>query len=521
VGAVMPNITRGGSTDRVLAYLIGKGRSGEHVNPHLVVGRAWAMFEKGGGRTLSNRGGDARELAAFIDGPMNEALVDGRLRKPPTRSVTDQDGKVVERSVHVWHCSLALHPEEPELGDERWGEIASRYMALMGLEPADDEPACRWVAVHHGKAKGGNDHIHIVANVIAEDGRRWNEHNDRVRAQNAAAELEREFGLRITEGRARGAGQRGYKQGELEADKRRGREGVGAWEVQDDGQRRIGSESRSPAASSRQTLERIVRACATAAVDEPDFLARLREEGVVALARYAKGSETEIVGYAVALRTANGEALEPIGGGRLARDLTLPRLRQMWPEVAADVIADAWRNPSKRTRQPPGPALQERCVEELDALREQLRDVDPRDRVTWAHVARDAAGILSAWSLRTEPQPGALAAAARSLAGTAAIRQPRGDRRRWHGAPARHTAQLVLGSGRARTSVGLVRKVVFLSEQLGEMHAAANEAQRAFELEIAAARQLDAVRGLQGRPAPPQVRPNLDGPRGTDSDLER
>ena len=372
----MPNITRGGSTDRVLAYLIGKGRSGEHVNPHLVAGRAWAMFAKGGGRTLRNRGGDARELAAFIDGPMNEALVDGRLRKPPARSVTEENGKVVERPVHVWHCSLALHPKEPELGDERWGEIATRYMQLMDLEPVDGGPACRWVAVHHGKSKGGGDHIHIVCNVIAEDGRRWNEHNDRVRAQNAAAQLEREFGLRITEGRARGAGQRGYKQGELEADKRRGRR-VGEWELQDGGRPRIGSQGRSPAASRRQTLERVVRACATAAVDEPDFVARLREERVVPLPRYGKGSESEIVGYAVAFRTDGGEALEAIGGGRLARDLTLPRLREVWPEVEADVIADAWRSPSTRTRQPPGPELQESCVEELEALRGQLRACRP------------------------------------------------------------------------------------------------------------------------------------------------
>jgi hypothetical protein len=516
----MPNITRGGSTGGVLAYLIGKGRSGEHVNPHLVAGRAWAMFEKGG-RTLVNRKGDARDLAAFIDGPMNEALVDGRLRRPPTRAVKDEgSAKAVERAVHVWHCSLALHPEEPAVGDPKWGAIASRFMALMELEPADGGPACRWVAIHHGPAKGGGDHIHIVANVVGEDGRRWGEHNDQVRAQSAAAELEREFGLRITEGRARGAGQRGYKQGELEADKRRGRK-VGEWELQEDGQQRIGSQSRSVAGSARQTLERIVRACATAAVDEPDFVARLREEGVVALARYAKGSQTEIVGYAVALRTARGEPLVPIGGGRLARDLTLPRLRAQWPEVASDVIADAWRNPSKRTRQPPGPVLAERCVSELDALRERLRDVDPRDEATWAHVARDAAGILSAWSLRTEPQPGALAAAARSLSGTATIRAARGDRRRWHGAPARHTAELLLGSRRARTSRGLVREVALLTERLGEMHAAANQAQRAFELEVAAAAQIDAVRRLEVAQSPPRARPNLDGPRGADSDLER
>ncbi len=111
----MPNITRGGSTGRVLAYIIGKGRSGEHVNPHLVAGRAWAMFQKGG-RTHSNRTGDARDLAAFIDAPMHEALLDGRLRKPPTRSVKEDGGKAVEGPVHVWHCSLALHPDEPTLG---------------------------------------------------------------------------------------------------------------------------------------------------------------------------------------------------------------------------------------------------------------------------------------------------------------------------------------------------------------------------------------------------------------------
>jgi hypothetical protein len=53
------------------------------------------------------------------------------------------------------------------------------------------------------------------------------------------------------------------------------------------------------------------------------------------------------------------------------------------------------------------------------------------------------------------------------------------------------------------------------------MHAAANEAQRAFELEVAAARQIDAVRRLQLQQRPPQARPSLDGPRNADPDLER
>jgi hypothetical protein len=108
------------------------------------------------------------------------------------------------------------------------------------------------------------------------------------------------------------------------------------------------------------------------------------------------------------------------------------------------------------------------------------------------------------------------------LAATATIRRPRGDERRWHGgAPARHTAQLLLGSRRPRSSRGLLRQVAWLTERLGEMHVAANESQRAFEHEVAAAQQLDAVRRLEARQAPPRARRNLDGPLGRDSDLER
>ena len=35
------------------------------------------------------------------------------------------------RDAHVWHCSLALHPVEPELTDERWREICEQFVSEM------------------------------------------------------------------------------------------------------------------------------------------------------------------------------------------------------------------------------------------------------------------------------------------------------------------------------------------------------------------------------------------------------
>ena len=41
------------------------------------------------------------------------------------------------------------------------------------------------------------------------------------------------------------------------------------------------------------------------------------------------------------------------------------------------------------------------------------------------------------------------------------------------------------------------------------------------DFEVAAARQVDAVRRLEVQPAIPEARPNLDGPRGPGSHLKR
>ena len=170
-------------------------------------------------RLLDRR--DAVALARFLDEP-REAF-----GTKVTIAERDKNGRVIgARDAHVWHCSLSLHPQEPELADERWAEIAEAFIEQMGFAGERAKAQCRWVAIRHGRSAGGSDHAHLVVTLVAEDGSKASVHNDRPRAQNACRELEQRFGLRRLEARTRQAGSRALKHGELAADRRRGR-GVG------------------------------------------------------------------------------------------------------------------------------------------------------------------------------------------------------------------------------------------------------------------------------------------------------
>jgi hypothetical protein len=302
---VIPHITRGGDARGVICYLLGKGRREEHRDPHLVAGSPEATWQAAG-RQLEMR--DAGPLARFLDEP-REAF-----GTRVTIAERNGDGQVVGlRDAHVWHCSLSLAPDEPGLGDERWGQLAGRLVAELGFAGEGTGSQCRWLAVGHGLSTGGSDHIHLVVGLVAEDGSKAGVHNDRPRAQAVCRELEREFGLRELEARSRGAGERCIEPGEMESDRRRGR--------------RVGAHGEHPERGSRRVLERVVRACATAASDEADFVGRLRGEGVLWRARFGEGGRSEVVGYCVALPARHGERPVWYGGGRLSRELTLPRLR--------------------------------------------------------------------------------------------------------------------------------------------------------------------------------------------------
>jgi len=91
-------------------------------------------------------------------------------------------------------------------------------------------------------------------------------------------------------------------------------------------------------------LERRVRAAASAATDESDFLHRLREQEVAVRPRFATGDRARVVGMSVALPTGDGQTLIWHGGGRLAKDLTLPAIRTQWDQTTEQQTAavDVW-----------------------------------------------------------------------------------------------------------------------------------------------------------------------------------
>jgi hypothetical protein len=399
-----------------------------------------------------------------------------------------------ERTRHAWlrsrPSSVSGRALRAELEKRQFliEQVGADRFDLSGLPPnrrawlaqTGGTPACRWLAVRHGHSAGGSDHVHVVVNLVREDGRAARVHMDRPRAQQACRELEQEFRLRVVEGRGRGAGERGVKPAEVAPSRSNG-----------DRERDLLIPAEHTA---RRRLERIVRACATAAVDEADFVARLDGEGVLRRPRYERGGQGDVVGYSVALPAAGGGRPVWYGGGRLSRELTLPRMRAAWPELPAAARSGAWRRCGRpeRALAALSPELEAQCARQLAQLRERLAGVRPEDRTTWALIARDAAGILAAWSLRTEPDPGPLAEAGRTLARSAqlrAVQVPGTPRRPFP--PMQSTAQLLL-----RTTAGpasariLLSQVASLVDALRDMHAAAGEAARAAELEQSAARRL-------------------------------
>jgi len=503
---MIPKISRGSHPVGLFRYLIGPGKANEHRDPQLVAGSAELMRLTGGRRLTMS---DATVLGRLVDEPRRQ------FGTSVTVVTRDVDGNVTgHKDAHIWHCPLSLHAEEGQLADETWQRVAESFIAKMGFGGVRPAERCRWAAVRHGPSAGGNDHVHLVVGLVRENGEAAVVHNDRPRAQQACRELEVEFGLRQVEGRGRGAGERAYTQRELLGDRRRGRD--------------VGEPGRwAPENGSRQTLERIVRAAATASSTEEQFVGVLRAEGVLVRARFAKGSHEHAVGYSVALRPRPDEKPVWYPGGQLSRELTLPRLRTGWEPASGRVLA--WQQtrtrlaPGRRLRAPVSLEDAQRCVIDLSVLREQLRSVPVDDHGTWATVAGGTAGVFAAWSMRTERRPGPLAAASRSLARSAQIRTPPPPRARLSQAPTRQAAGLLLGAGNVGPSNrALLTQLANLAKAIHDMHAAALDAQRAADLAAAVRAQLPAATAALAAPgALADTGPARGGPNAGPLDRDR
>ena len=365
----------------------------------------------------------------------------------------------------------------------------------MGFDGSDGKAPCRWGAVHHGLSKGrgglpGNDHVHVALSLVREDGTRASAWNDRPRAQTVCRELEARWGLEVLESRDAGRGSAAPQRAELERVER-----FGLVEPE------------------RFTLARTVRAAATAAASEAEFVRRLRRAGLDVDARFAAGRGDVVRGYSV-----NRPGGLAFGGGHLGKDLSLPRLREAggWsatPGEAAEAVAE-W-TAAKRGRPvvapgrelvTPGPELWDAVTDEVGRMRDWLRTVPVDDRATWARVAGEVSGALAAWSTAVESTPGPLASAADSLARSAEVRAStvRGHRRT--GPSARGAALLcasVAHGGRGTVAQAvLLRQLSNVARAIHDQHAAAGEARRAAEIARVARSELVAVAANLPSPAP-------------------
>ena len=241
-----------------------------------------------------------------------------------------------------------------------------------------------------------------------------------------------------------------------------------------------------------KTLERTVRVAATASVDEGEFVRRLRRGGVLIRARYAAGRDDVVAGYSVAVRPPTGEKPIWYGGGRLARDLTLPRLREGWPDSpqSAQGAVDEWRATAKnpweyrpvapgREESTPSPEMWKQYSDEIG----QLRDVPVTDRATWAHVARETAGAFAAWSQRVEATPGPLAQTSRELARSAHLRAYQSRPKPVQLGSASNAAMILMqaasgGQGTMAEAI-MLRQLGRVSVAILDMHSAVGDAGRA------------------------------------------
>ncbi|MES9589233.1 relaxase/mobilization nuclease domain-containing protein [Streptomyces sp. NPDC094045] len=314
IAAIKP---AGTNTRGLLAYLYGPGRHDEHLDPHIVAG--FAML----GMPDPGRNPDATltQLAHHLDEPV-------RLRNSEFgKKITD----------HVWYCPVRAAPEDRHLSDTEWADIAQRIVEAAGIAPPGDDLGCRWIAVRH---VDDHIHIHILATTVREDGRRPKLHGSGIRVGDACRQIETDYGLRQLKKGDRTAGKR-PTQAEMHKAQRLG------WEQ-----------------TSGDWLQDRIRAAIPHAGNAEELLAYLEADGIAIKPR--RGPSGDLLGYAAGrpgdLNKDGEQIFHP--GGRIAPDLTLPKLRARLEITAPE------EHPTARRERPTTPW--HRATEVVDILNSDM-----------------------------------------------------------------------------------------------------------------------------------------------------
>ena len=326
---------RGEHVEPLLYYLFGPGRHEEHTDPHIVAG--W-------------RHPASLEPPLRPDGKRDFATLTGLLKQP--------QAALGERGYPrpVWHCSMRAAPGDRMLSDDEWALLAHEVMHRTGLSPyGQQDEAVRWIAVRHG-----DDHMHLVAMLARQDGGKPSLSWERYKVRAACLAAEQRYGLRSTAPADHTAARRPTR-AENEKAARRGLD-----------------------EAPRITLRRQVTTAAASAASEDEFFARLDQAGVLVRKRFSISNPGQVTGYSVALPGDTTKDSGPVwyGGGKLAADLSWPKLRQRWtPHRAA-----------------PGRPHLNLTAEERNAI--------------WQHAARAAADVTAQIRKLASTDPAAAADAA-------------------------------------------------------------------------------------------------------------
>lgn len=348
IAAIKP---AGSNTCGLLAYLYGPGNHDEHLDPHIVAGSAMLGMPDPG----RDENATLTKLAHHLDEPV-------RLRNSEFgRKVTD----------HVWHCPVRAASEDRYLSDTEWGEIAQRIVQAAGIAPAGDDLACRWIAVRHA-----DDHIHILATTVREDGRRPKLHDNGIRVGDACREIEKDYGLRrLKKGDRTGACR--PTQAEMHKAQRLG------WEQ-----------------PSSAWLQDRIRAAIPHATNAEEFIAYLEASGIEVQVR--RGPSGDLLGYAAGRPGDVNEAGEQIyhPGSKISPDLSLPKIKTRLESSRPE------EHPTARRNHPSTPWHQ--ATDALDTLHTDLAD----DTHAQAHITAlgellEATAQKAPANLRTELQAAA------------------------------------------------------------------------------------------------------------------
>ncbi|MBQ0855432.1 mobilization protein [Streptomyces sp. BH-SS-21] len=419
---------RGQRTLGLLYYLYGPGKFEEHTDPHLVA--SWDSNALDPGR---DQNATLKQLQQLLDQPLENIDASERPKK------------------HVWHVSVRNAAEDRILDDQEWGDIARRMVTAAGIDDPEQGAGCRWVAVRHA-----DDHIHIIATLVREDGYKPDLHNDAARVQAQARTLEAELGLRQLNKGDKTAAQRPTS-AERHKAKRLGRQ-----------------------RTAREELRETVRHAVAGTSGEVEFFGRLAAAGLLVRKRAAPSGD--LLGYKVALPEDRNKDGEPVfyPGARLAPDLSLPRIRERWSTSALEQPSAVPAGASPAAGGGPAGARRRTTSAAWQAV--LIVDHGP-DAVAAAHIAAagevlDALALTSAahtWHSLRE------AAAVFERASRSHVRAERG-----HDRGLRQAARDLLHSGPAldrgedgATTAMVIDMLFFLVTAIGHWHAKKSHAQQA------------------------------------------